>query len=128
MILNAGSTLRGKTVDEIICGDMKEYEISKVRIGIAQVYSIDVESLSDMYRAILERMNYYCDKKGMGLLVLLVTDLNRGGSEVLLVGKRKDMFFKAFGLEPSNGPIFLPGILSRKKQVIPLIMSLEDGI
>jgi manganese-dependent inorganic pyrophosphatase len=127
-IINAGSTLRGKTVDEIISGDMKEYEINKLKIGIAQVYSIDVENLSDMYQAILERMDYYCDRKGMSLLILLVTDLNRGGSEILLAGERKDVFFKAFGLEPSNGPIFLPHILSRKKQVIPLIMSLENDM
>jgi manganese-dependent inorganic pyrophosphatase len=127
-ILNAGSTLRGKTVDEIICGDLKEYKINKFKIGVAQVYSIDVESLSDMHQAILDRMDYFCERKGMSLLILLVTDLNRGGSEVLMTGERKDIFFKAFGLEPSSGPIFLPHILSRKKQVVPLIMSLEDDI
>lgn len=64
----------------------------------------------------------------MDLLMLLVTDLNRGGSEVLLVGEQKSMFFKAYKLEPSINSIFLPGVLSRKKQVIPKLMSLEDEI
>ncbi len=127
-IINAGSTLRGKTTDEIINSDLKEYKIGKYRIGIAQVYSIDFESLSDMYSAILERMLYFCDKKGFSLLVLLVTDLNRGGSEALLAGERKDIFFKAYKLEPTHESVFLPKVLSRKKQVVPLIMSFEDEL
>lgn len=121
-IINAGSTLRGKTVDEIISADLKEYMIGKYKLGIAQVYSIDFESLSDMHSAILERMRYYCDRKGMDLLILLVTDLNRRGSEVLLVGEEKNLFFNAYGMESSDGSIFLPNVLSRKKQVIPKIM------
>lgn len=127
-ILNAGSTLRGKTIDEIISGDLKYYNVGKYGVGVAQVYSIDFENLSDMHSAILDKMQYYCGSKGMDLFMLLVTDLNRGGSEVLLAGEMKSMFFKAYKLEPSAGSVFLPGVLSRKKQVIPQIMSVEDEI
>jgi manganese-dependent inorganic pyrophosphatase len=123
-IINAGSTLRGKTVDEIICSDMKEYNIGKYKIGVAQVYSIDFESLSDMHEAILERMRYHCDRKGMDLLILLVTDLNRQGSEVLLAGEEKSLFFNAYEMESTDQSVFLPNVLSRKKQVIPKIMGL----
>ena len=123
-IINAGSTLRGKNADEIICSDLKEYKVGKYKMGIAQVYSIDFENLSDMHSSILERMEYYCDRKGMDLLILLVTDLNRRGSEVLLAGEEKRLFFKAYETEPSAEQIFLPGVLSRKKQVVPKIMGL----
>lgn len=127
-IINAGSTLRGKTPDEIINGDMKEYMVGKYKIGIAQVYSIDSESLTDMQAVLMERMRFFCDKNGFSLLMLLVTDLNRGGSTLLLAGERQDIFFKAYPHESPDGVIFLPGVLSRKKQVVPLIMSLEDEI
>ena len=127
-IINAGSTLRGKSPDTIIKSDLKEYTVGKFRIGIAQVYSIDYENLSDMQDLLMERLHYYYDKNGFNLLMLLVTDLNRGGSTVLLVGEKKDIFYKAYALEPnSNDPIFLEGVLSRKKQVVPLIMSQEDA-
>jgi len=46
----------------------------------------------------------------------------------LLAGERQDIFYKAFGLEAPDGDVFLPGVLSRKKQVVPLIMSLKDEI
>jgi manganese-dependent inorganic pyrophosphatase len=81
-----------------------------------------------MRAMLLERMSYFCDKNGYSLLMLLVTDLNRGGSEVLLVGERKDIFYRAYSLESENESVFLPGVLSRKKQVVPLIMSIEDEI
>lgn len=127
-IINAGSTLLGKTPEEIIESDLKEYEVGKLKIGVAQVYSIDSENFSDMQADILAQMDYTCGKKGLHLLMLLVTDLNAGGSRVLLAGDRQDIFYKAYGTEPKNGPIFLPGVLSRKKQVVPLIMSLEDEL
>jgi len=127
-IINAGSTLTGKTPDEIISGDMKEYVVGKHKIGIAQVYSVDSESLSAMHASLADRMQFVCGKNGMSLLMLLVTDLSRGGSAVLLAGERQDIFYKAFGLEAAGGDVFLPGVLSRKKQVVPLIMSLEDEI
>ncbi len=125
-IFGAGSVLRSKTPDEIITSDLKEYTVGKARIGIAQVYSIDSESLADMREALTERMQYHCDKNGFGLLMLLVTDLTRGGSDVLFVGDRKDIFLKAYPQEKPDGPVYLPDVLSRKKQVVPLIMAAED--
>ncbi len=125
-IFGAGSILRSKTPDEIITSDLKEYAVGKAKIGIAQVYSIDSESLSDMRMALLERMSYHCDKNGFGLLMLLVTDLNRGGSDVLFVGDRRDIFLKAYPQDKPDEPVFLPNVLSRKKQVVPLIMAAEN--
>lgn len=127
-IINAGSKLSGKQPDEIITGDLKEFQVGKLKIGIAQVYSIDSESLPDLMRAIHERMGYHCSKNGMSLLMLLVTNLNLGGSQVLLAGERKDVFFKAYGIEPTEDAVFLPGVLSRKKQVVPLIMAMEHDL
>jgi manganese-dependent inorganic pyrophosphatase len=92
------------------------------------VYSIDSENLSDMQAELLSRMEYTCGKKGLSLLMLLVTDLKSGGSRVLLAGERQDIFFRAYAVEQTGGTIFLPGVLSRKKQVVPLIMSLEDEL
>lgn len=125
-IFGAGSILRSKTPDEIITSDLKEYTIGKAKIGIAQVYSIDSESLSDMRETLLDRMAYHCDKNGFGLLMLLVTDLGRGGSDVLFVGNRRDIFLKAYPQDEPDGLVFLPDVLSRKKQVVPLIMAVEN--
>ena len=127
-IINAGSNLRGKKPDEIITGDLKEFKVSKYRIGIAQVYSIESESLNDLMPELTERMEYHCSKNALNLLVLLVTNLHLGGSLALLAGERKDIFYKAYSIEQTEAAVFLPGVLSRKKQVVPLIMSLEEEL
>jgi len=127
-LMNAGSKLRGKTPDEIVSGDLKEYLVGKYKVGVAQVYSIDSESLSDMQPKIEDRMRFFCLRGGFSLLVLLVTDLNRGGSHVLLAGDRKDIFYRAYGLEPREGELFLKDVLSRKKQVLPLIMQVAEEL
>ncbi len=127
-IINAGSDLHSKTPDEIIESDLKEYTVGKYRIGIAQVYAVDTENISSLLPAILERMDYINGKNGFSFLLLLVTDLKRAGSQAIVTGERKDIFFKAFSLEQAGDTIFLPGVLSRKKQVFPKIMSIEDEL
>jgi manganese-dependent inorganic pyrophosphatase len=127
-IINAGSDLRSKKPDEIIESDLKEYIVGKYKIGIAQVYAIDTENISDLLPSIRDRMIYLCGKYGFSFLLLLITDLNRGGSEAIITGERQDIFFKAFSVEQQSDTVFLPGVLSRKKQVFPRIMSIEDEI
>jgi len=125
-IFGAGSVLRSKTPDEIISSDLKEYMVGKAKVGIAQVYSIDSESLTDLREALTERMKFHCEKNGFALLMLLVTDLTRGGSDVLFAGDRKDIFLKAYPQPDPDAPVYLQDVLSRKKQVVPLIMAAEE--
>jgi manganese-dependent inorganic pyrophosphatase len=127
-IINAGSDIRSKTPDEIIVSDLKEYIVGKYKIGIAQVYAVDTENIADLLPAILERMDFINSKNGFSFLLLLITDLNRAGSQAVVTGERKDIFFKAFSLEQEGDTVFLPGVLSRKKQVFPKIMSIEDEL
>jgi manganese-dependent inorganic pyrophosphatase len=125
-LFNAGANLKGRSVDDIINADLKEYSMGKYKIGLSQVYSMNAESLEDFKETLPERMEYYCGKNGFALLMLLVTDLYRNGSEVIFTGDRKDIAIKAFGLPEGAVSAFLPGVLSRKKQVVPKIMAVEE--
>lgn len=125
-LFSAGSNLKGKTVDEIINGDLKEYHIGRCKIGMSQTYSMNSESIADIKDMLMEKMEYYCMKNGYSLLMLLITDLYRNGSELIFTGNRKDLVYKAFPLTSNSDYAFLPGVLSRKKQVVPLILALEN--
>ncbi len=127
-LFNAGTDLRGKTIDEIINQDLKEYRLGKYKIGMSQVYSMNSESITDFKDNVMERMEYYCGKNGFSLLILLITDLFKNGSEIVFTGERKDLVLKAFLIEPDAKKVFLPGVLSRKKQVVPKILSLENDL
>lgn len=120
-MFKAGSTLQGRSAQEIVCQDFKEYRFGKFRIGIAQVYTIDYESVNDTKPKLIEYMNSYCKENGYNLVMLLITDILEQGSEVLYAGDAKELVAKAFNVELNDISIYLEGIVSRKKQVIPYI-------
>ena len=120
-MFKAGSTLQGRSAQEIVCQDFKEYRFGKYRIGIAQVYTIDYESVNDTKPKLIEYMNSYCKENGYNLVMLLITDILEQGSEVLYAGDAKELVAKAFNVELNDISIYLEGIVSRKKQVIPFI-------
>jgi manganese-dependent inorganic pyrophosphatase len=69
---------------------------------------------------LLQAMRDYSDLHNLVLMVLLVTDIQREGSELLAVGRTR-VVERAFNCKLQDGSVYLPGVLSRKKQVIPLI-------
>lgn len=120
-MFKAGSTLHGKTPREIVCQDFKEFTFGKYKVGIAQVYTIDSEGLNEIRTELMEYMENFCASSGYSLVMLLVTDILEQGSEVLYTGEAKELVAKAFNVELEDNSIYLEGVVSRKKQVIPFI-------
>lgn len=118
-----GTSLAGKTPEEILKQDFKIFTYDSSRIGVSQVYTMDAESLNDLKGDIIEAMEEMTSDFGFSLQVLIVTDIYKEGSELIVVGKQKDIINKAFGVTLKENSVYIPGILSRKKQVIPPISS-----
>ncbi|HHW00357.1 MAG TPA: putative manganese-dependent inorganic diphosphatase [Clostridiaceae bacterium] len=120
-MFKAGSSLKGKTPKEILNNDFKSFNIGKYKIGIGQINTMDAESIQEMRHEIIDYMEETCESRDYNLLMLLVTDILREGSEVLYAGREQWLIEKAFDVELKNGSVFLPGVVSRKKQVVPLL-------
>jgi manganese-dependent inorganic pyrophosphatase len=120
-MFKAGSALKGKSPREILCKDFKEFELNKHRIGIGQVYTIDIESIEEIRESVLAFMSSYCTDGNYDLIILMVTDIINQGSELLFVGDLKDIVRQAFDVQTKKNSVYLPGVVSRKKQVIPNI-------
>ncbi len=120
-MFRAGSALKGETPEELLTKDFKEYEFSRGKVGIAQITTIDIKNVDEIQDLILESMAKFCSTGNYGLVMLLVTDIMNQGSEVFFCGRLKDVVGKAFGLEPKGHSVYLPGIVSRKKQIVPAI-------
>lgn len=120
-MFKAGSTLLGKSPQEIVCQDFKEFRFGKYKVGIAQVYTIDSEGLNEIRGKLIEYMDNYCRNRGYSLVMLLVTDILDQGSEVLYTGEARELVAKAFNIELTDNSVYLDGVVSRKKQVIPFI-------
>lgn len=96
--------------------DLKEYRAADVLIGIGQVETVDLESVLAHRDELLAHMTELARVRGFGLLALMVTDVVREGSQLLVVGKVR-LAERAFGVDFEDGSAWFDGMLSRKKQV-----------
>lgn len=118
-----GSTLKGRTPQEILNTDFKDFEFNRNKIGIGQIYTIDIESANEIRQDTLSYMSAVCSDRSYDLIMLLITDILNQGSELLFVGHHKELIGKAFKTETKDDSVYLPGVVSRKKQVIPNIIN-----
>lgn len=120
-MFSAGTSLEGKTEAEVFFGDFKDFRIQGLKVGVSQVniYHTDLAPLRQRLKAFMRRLQ---DHRGYDLLLLMLTDIIGEGSELLVVGSQSEIVERAFGVSLSEEPVFLPGVISRKKQVIPRII------
>ncbi|MCY6354026.1 putative manganese-dependent inorganic diphosphatase [Clostridium sp. ZS2-4] len=125
-MFKAGTSLTGKTIDEIFNQDFKTFTISDNKIGVAQVSTMDLEGFEPMREEMLEYMNNKCNSDKYDLVILMLTDIIQNGSELIAVGKKLDIVEKAFNIHLENNRAYIPDLLSRKKQVIPPLTAAID--
>jgi manganese-dependent inorganic pyrophosphatase len=105
----------------VVARDLKEYRIRDTRVAIGQVETVDADEVLAHRDALTAYMEEFARLRGYDTLVLMVTDVVREGSELLVVGKRR-LVEKAFGVDLAGGSAWFDGMLSRKKQVAPQLV------
>ncbi len=118
-MFKAGTSLQGKTVEQIFNQDFKPFTMGDIKIGVAQVNTMDIEGFMPLKDEMLQYMNKKAEEAGFDMVMLLLTDILNEGSQILVAGKKPEIVEKAFGIQLEDSMAFLPGVLSRKKQVIP---------
>ncbi len=120
-MFKAGTSLKGKTVEEIFNQDYKPFTIEDTKVGIAQVNTMDIEGFMPLKEDMLNYMSTKAKESGLDMVMLLLTDILNEGSEILVAGDKPEIVEKAFKVTLEDNGAFLPGVLSRKKQVVPPI-------
>lgn len=123
-MLKAGTDLSIYGAHEVINLDAKEFNEKDKKIVIAQVNTADIE---DVF-ARKEELSFEIEKRivddGLDLFVFVITDIINSNSKIIALGKDKELIEKAFGKKlDSNDAMMLEGVVSRKKQVAPQIIS-----
>lgn len=118
-MFKAGTSLQGKTVEEIYNQDFKPFNIGDYKIGVAQVNTMDIDGFMPLKNDMLEYMDKKAKDGGFNEMLLLLTDILTEGSQLLVTGDETEIVEKTFNVEIKDNTAFLPGVLSRKKQVIP---------
>lgn len=120
-MFKAGTSLVGKTVDEIFNQDFKKFSFDDAQVGVAQVNSMDIEGFLPFKEEMLDYMNKYAEDNNLEFTLLLLTDIINANSEIFVGGTRLDLVEKAFNVKLTDNQGTLAGVISRKKQVVPAI-------
>ncbi len=110
--------------EEVVSEDLKEYVSGDTTFAISQVETVDLAAFAERRDNVVKTMEARCERKGYGFMCLMVTNIFEEGTEMIVAGKKKALVELAFEHENVNGGIFLQGVLSRKKQVVPVIFQM----
>ena len=124
-MFEAGEKLDGKTPEEVFLQDFKVFMCGDVRFGVAQGSYMTRKNLKAAQKLLTPYLPEACGKQNVEDLYMLLTDVPKEESVVICTGRHADeMLRSGFEKEPEeDGSWVLPGVISRKKQFIPALMS-----
>lgn len=121
-MITAGTSLKGKSIEEILYTDFKTYNVDNKKIGLGQIITTDISEITNKMDEYIETLNETCKRNDYYFVVLFVTDILKNGSYVIYSDNAMETIKYAFNLETIKQGQFLPNLVSRKKQMLPEIM------
>ena len=119
-MFTAGSNLRGKTAEVIFYQDFKRFTADTVNFGVGQISSMNAEELADLKQRLIPFMQHECGKNGISMVFFMLTNILEECSEIICYGEGSGRLVEeAFEVKEAQGGYILPGVVSRKKQLIP---------
>ena len=118
-MLKAGAGIGDKTPQEIIKTDLKEFKIGDYKIVVSQISVMDPSEVLEIEDKLIAAMQENCDREGYDMDLMMVTDILEEATYLLFTGSPKTLIGEAFKKDASGTHVYLPGVMSRKKQMIP---------
>ncbi|NYV27859.1 manganese-dependent inorganic pyrophosphatase [Streptobacillus felis] len=118
-MLKAGTNLSSKSEKELLNMDMKVFEVSDVKMAIAQVNSVNEEEMLSRKEKLLVEMNELLEAKQLTFVLFVITNILTNDSIGLVCGNNLEIVEKAFNEKVNDNEIVLKKVVSRKKQVVP---------
>ncbi len=117
------ASLENRTAKDLLYADYKTFHIAGHDLAVAQVTCVDSPKMLERKAEFLQMMTQSAQKDGFSMMILMLTDVLKEGSQLIYVGD-DEIIHQAFGVTPKENTLFLPGVMSRKKQVIPMLSAL----
>lgn len=118
-MLKAGTNVDARSDQDIIDGDAKSFTMGGKNVRIDQVNTVDLNDVLKRKDDLLVAMEKEAKAEGYDLFLVIATNVLDSNSEVIVYGEPKDALEKAFNQNIKDNTIALPGVVSRKKQVVP---------
>ncbi len=125
-MFRARSLGRVFSAEEAVRADLKEYRAGDAVIAIGQVETVDLAEVMHHRDALVTSMETLAEARGYDLLMLMVTDVVREGSEIVAVGRTR-LAERGLGISLTSGSAWMDGVLSRKKQVAARMLEAAGG-
>lgn len=123
-MFRAGSDLSGKTPNEIFYMDYKKFNADTIDFGVGQITSMDQGELDDIKASILEYMDSVKEEQGLDYVFFMLTNILEETTHLLICGPEAEgVIERGFGVTPEDKVAILPGVMSRKKQMIPNLLN-----
>lgn len=128
-MLKAGTNIADKSEEELIDLDAKSFDLDGNNVRVAQINVVDLPEALERKEAFLKSMEEASKSNGYDMFMLLITNILDSDSEALVVGsdENKTKFEKAFDAKLTENEVKLPGVVSRKKQVVPPLTEAFEG-
>jgi manganese-dependent inorganic pyrophosphatase len=120
-MLKAGTDLSDYSAEELLEIDAKCVEMKGNKVKVAQVNTADIEDVLKNQKDIELAINKKIEEENLDLFMFAITDIINSNSEAIVLGKRTDIVEKAYNVKLENNRAFLPGVVSRKKQMLPVM-------
>ena len=117
------ASLENRTAEDLLYADYKDFHIAGYDLAVSQVTCVDSPKMLERKDAFLELMRRTKEKNKLSMIILMLTDVLKEGTQLIYVGD-DEIIQQAFGVVPKDNTLFLPGVMSRKKQVIPMLSAL----
>ena len=115
------SAIEGTPIRELIMRDFKDFNMNGTKVGIGQLEIIDISVFDDMKEELLKDLEALRVEGERHTVLLLLTDIMKEGSELLIASTDISKIETAFDVTSTNNKVWLDGVLSRKKQVVPFL-------
>ena len=117
------ASIGNKTARDLLFTDYKEFHIAGHDLAVSQITCVDSAQMLQRKDEFLAIMREVAKKQGFSMVILMLTDVLKEGTEIIYIGD-DDVIRQAFNVSPKDNTAFLSRVMSRKKQVIPMLSAL----
>ena len=117
------ASMENRTAQDLLHADYKDFHIAGYDLAVSQITCLDSFKMLERKDEFLQLMKQAMKKDGLSMIILMLTDVLKEGTQLVYVGD-DETIHQAFGVIPKDNTLFLPGVMSRKKQVIPMLSAL----
>ena len=122
-MFRAGSSLCGKTADEICFQDFKQFTVNDIVFGVGQINSMNREELQEIKEVLVPHLPKVLETHSLQMIYFMLTDILDESTEIICCGHgARSYIADAFDLPEDAERIILKGVVSRKKQLIPTLV------